>query len=285
MGEHGIPAAVVSKFLWERGLVVEKTGLYSFPVLFSMGITKGKWSTLLTELLEFKRHYDGNTPLSLCLPSVMAVAPSRYQGLGLRDLCEQLHDCYRTNATAKQLKRLFTRLPEMAMSPAQAYDQLVRAEVEAVPIEALLGRVSAVMLVPYPPGIPLIMPGSALPTPRGQSSTIWPSPGPSTAVFRVLSPMSMACNAKTLARAPSIRSTASRNADEFNAAAGQFEAVFAQVIDPVADGQSVGDDGGAEGAAVGLERRLGTRARDRCGLRRHERGIGRPDCCHLRENL
>lgn len=159
LGEHGIPAAVVSKFLWERGLVVEKTGLYSFLVLFSMGITKGKWSTLLTELLEFKRHYDGNTPLSLCLPSVMAVAPSRYQGLGLRDLCEQLHDCYRANATAKQLKRLFTRLPEMAMSPAQAYDQLVRAEVEAVPIEALLGRVSAVMLVPYPPGIPLIMPG------------------------------------------------------------------------------------------------------------------------------
>ena len=36
-------AAVVSKFLWERGLVVEKTGLYSFLVLFSMGITKGKW--------------------------------------------------------------------------------------------------------------------------------------------------------------------------------------------------------------------------------------------------
>jgi len=30
--------------------VVEKTGLYSFLVLFSMGITKGKLSTLLTEL-------------------------------------------------------------------------------------------------------------------------------------------------------------------------------------------------------------------------------------------
>jgi ornithine decarboxylase (EC 4.1.1.17) len=159
LGEHGIPAAVVSKFLWERGLVVEKTGLYSFLVLFSMGITKGKWSTLLTELLEFKRHYDGNTALSACLPSVVAVDAARYQGLGLRDLCDQLHDCYRANATAKQLKRLFTRLPEVAVSPARAYDQMVRGEVEAVPIEALLGRVAAVMLVPYPPGIPLIMPG------------------------------------------------------------------------------------------------------------------------------
>ncbi|MCO7520323.1 MULTISPECIES: Orn/Lys/Arg decarboxylase N-terminal domain-containing protein [unclassified Pseudomonas] len=157
--EHGIPAAVVGKFLWERGLVVEKTGLYSFLVLFSMGITKGKWSTLLTELLEFKRHYDGNTPLGECLPSVVSQQPARYQGLGLRDLCAQLHGFYHGNATARQLKRLFTGLPEVAMTPAQAYDQMVRGEVEAVPIEQLLGRVAAVMLVPYPPGIALIMPG------------------------------------------------------------------------------------------------------------------------------
>ncbi|MGY3299747.1 arginine decarboxylase [Pseudomonas sp. TE6288] len=156
---HGIPAAVVGKFLWERGLVVEKTGLYSFLVLFSMGITKGKWSTLLTELLEFKRHYDANTALADCLPSVMVEQPSRYQGLGLRDLCQQLHGFYRGNATSRQLKQLFTRLPEVAMTPAGAYDRMVRGEVEAVPIEHLLGRVAAVMLVPYPPGIPLIMPG------------------------------------------------------------------------------------------------------------------------------
>jgi len=45
------------------------------------------------------------------------------------------------------------------MTPAQAYDALVRGEVEAVPIDELEGRVAAVMLVPYPPGIPLIMPG------------------------------------------------------------------------------------------------------------------------------
>ena len=159
LGEHGIPAAVVSKFLWERGLVVEKTGLYSFLVLFSMGITKGKWSTLLTELLEFKRNYDDNTALLQSLPCVAQLDPLRYHGMGLRDLCDQLHECYRANATAKQLKRLYTRLPEAVMKPGDAYDKLVRGEVEAVPIERLLGRVAAVMLVPYPPGIPLIMPG------------------------------------------------------------------------------------------------------------------------------
>jgi arginine decarboxylase len=149
----------VSKFLWERGLVVEKTGLYSILVLFSMGITKGKWSTLLTELLEFKRHYDNNVPLCDALPSVVQAGGNLYVSMGLKDLCDSLHDCYRENATAKAMRRMYTALPALAMKPADAYDKLVRGEVEAVPIEALEGRIAAVMLVPYPPGIPLIMPG------------------------------------------------------------------------------------------------------------------------------
>jgi arginine decarboxylase len=40
-----------------------------------------------------------------------------------------------------------------------AYDHLVHGRVEPVPIDALKGRVAAVMNVRYPPGIPLIMPG------------------------------------------------------------------------------------------------------------------------------
>ncbi|KFX69349.1 lysine decarboxylase [Pseudomonas taeanensis MS-3] len=168
LDQHGIPAAVVGKFLWERGLVVEKTGLYSFLVLFSMGITKGKWSTLLTELLEFKRHYDANVPLADALPSIANAGGARYHGMGLRDLCAELHACYRDNATAKALKRMYTTLPEVAMKPADAYNQLVRSEVEAVSIEQLEGRIAAVMLVPYPPGIPLIMPGERF-TPETRS--------------------------------------------------------------------------------------------------------------------
>lgn len=164
LAESGIPAAVVSKFLWEHGLVVEKTGLYSFLVLFSMGITKGKWSTLLTGLLEFKRLYDANVPLLDALPSIAREGGARYAGIGLRDLCDQLHGCYRENATAKALKRMYTVLPQVTIKPANAYDKLVRGEVEAVPIEQLEGRIAAVMLVPYPPGIPLIMPGERFTT-------------------------------------------------------------------------------------------------------------------------
>ena len=39
--DFGIPVVVLTKFLSSRRIEIEKTGLYSFLVLFSMGITKG----------------------------------------------------------------------------------------------------------------------------------------------------------------------------------------------------------------------------------------------------
>lgn len=161
LAKSGIPAAIVTHFLAGRGLVVEKTGLYSFLILFSLGITKGKWSTLLSELREFKRLYDQNTPLDTTLPE-LAQRPE-YTSLGLRDLCQQLHQCYKQHALVHLQRAMYTELPCMALRPADAYQQMVRGRVEATPIDELSGRLAAVMLVPYPPGIPVIMPGERFP--------------------------------------------------------------------------------------------------------------------------
>ena len=164
LGKSGIPAAVVTKYLWERGLVVEKTGLYSFLILFSLGITRGKWSTMLDALADFKSDYDANAPLAKTLPSIAAAGGRAYAGWGLRDLCDALHGCYRDNDTAAAMNAMYTELPEPAMKPADAYDHLVHGRVEPVAIDELKGRVAAVMIVPYPPGIPLIMPGERFST-------------------------------------------------------------------------------------------------------------------------
>jgi arginine decarboxylase len=162
MQPHGIPAAVVVKFLSSRRIEIEKTGLYSFLVLFSMGITKGKWSTLVTELLNFKDLYDANAPLKRALPALAAAHPETYGAMGLKDLCEQIHRVYREDNLPKAQKDMYTTLPEMAQRPADAYDALVRGRVESVEIDELMGRTLAVMVVPYPPGIPVIMPGERL---------------------------------------------------------------------------------------------------------------------------
>ena len=162
MEERGIPAAVVTKFLSSRRIEVEKTGLYSFLVLFSMGITRGKWSTLVTELINFKDLYDANAPLTRALPAIAAAHPGSYGKLGLRDLCERIHDIYRQDDLPKAQRDMYTALPEMALRPADAYDRLVKGRVESVEIDNLMGRTLAVMVVPYPPGIPLIMPGERI---------------------------------------------------------------------------------------------------------------------------
>src|SRR5690606_6736836 len=138
-------------------LVVEKTGLYSFLILFSLGITKGKWSALVSELQEFKRLYDNNAPLDLTLPAI--ARSGHYPDMGLRDLCNQLHRFYKQQHMVRVLRQIYTQLPEIVLRPADAYQMMVRGQVEMVPIDQLSGRISAVMLVPYPPGIPVIMPG------------------------------------------------------------------------------------------------------------------------------
>ena len=164
----GIPAAVVVKFLSSRRIEIEKTGLYSFLVLFSLGITKGKWSTLVTELMNFKDLYDANAPLKRVLPALAAAHPEAYATMGLRELCDRMHQSYVEDSVAKAQHDMYTVLPEMAMRPADAYQCLVRGQVESVEIDHLMGRTLAVMLVPYPPGIPVIMTGERL-TPATKS--------------------------------------------------------------------------------------------------------------------
>jgi arginine decarboxylase len=164
----GVPAAVVTKFLSARRIEIEKTGLYSFLVLFSMGVTKGKWSTLVTELINFRDLYEANEPVKRALPALADAHPEVYGNMGLRDLCTAMHTAYAAHDFPRAQKEMYTTLPEMAQRPAEAYNQLVRGSVESVEIDGLMGRTVAVMVVPYPPGIPVIMPGERI-TPATRS--------------------------------------------------------------------------------------------------------------------
>ena len=82
--------------------------------------------------------------------------------MGLKDLCDRMHQVYREDKVPKAQKDMYTVLPEMAMRPADAYECLVRGRVESVEIDNLMGRILGVMVVPYPPGIPVIMPGERI---------------------------------------------------------------------------------------------------------------------------
>src|SRR5574343_664109 len=156
--EFGIPAAIVTKYLAEHGVIVEKCGLYSFFIMFTIGITKGRWNTLVTALQQFKDDYDKNQPLWKVLPEFVQKNP-RYERVGLRDLCTQIHSVYKQNDVARLTTEMYLSDMVPAMRPADAFARMAHREIERVPVDALEGRVTAVLLTPYPPGIPLLIPG------------------------------------------------------------------------------------------------------------------------------
>ncbi|MDR3410194.1 MAG: arginine/lysine/ornithine decarboxylase [Formivibrio sp.] len=156
--EMGIPAAIVTKYLAEHGIVVEKTGLYSFFIMFTIGITKGRWNTMLTELQQFKDAFDSNAPLWRVMPEFANKHP-QYERIGLRDLSNLVHGFYTQFNVARLTTEMYLSDMTPAMKPAKAFSMMAHREIDRVPIDELEGRVTAVLLTPYPPGIPLLIPG------------------------------------------------------------------------------------------------------------------------------
>ena len=154
----GIPASIVTKFLAEHGVVVEKTGLYSFFIMFTIGITKGRWNTLLTALQQFKDDYDRNQPMWRIMPEFCAQHRS-YERMGLRDLCQHVHQLYAKYDIARLTTDMYLSELTPAMNPADAYACIARRRVERVEIDHLEGRITTSLITPYPPGIPLLIPG------------------------------------------------------------------------------------------------------------------------------
>jgi arginine/lysine/ornithine decarboxylase len=161
LDDRGIPATLVTAYLHTLGIEVEKTTDFTILFLFSIGITKGKWGTLLNALLDFKRDYDANTTLVEVLPHVAAENSGTYQGMGLRDLADQMFSQLKSSRQTHWLAEAFSTLPRPVMSPRDAYQRLIKSQVEHVPLDELADRVLATSIVPYPPGIPMLMPGEA----------------------------------------------------------------------------------------------------------------------------
>lgn len=157
--DWGIPASVLTAYLDTDGIVVEKTQDFTILFLFSIGITKGKWGTLINSLLRFKEDYDANAPLEEVLPAVVEANGARYAGMGLRDLCTEMFAAMKELRTTQFLSEAFSILPQAVMTPSRAYELLVRGEIERVGLEGCANRILATGVVPYPPGIPLLMPG------------------------------------------------------------------------------------------------------------------------------
>ncbi len=162
--EYGIPAPVVAQYLRENRVVPEKNDLNSLLFLLTPGVESSKAGTLLSTLVTFKRLHDDNARLDDAIGDFVRRRPARYSGLRLRDLCAEMHDFFRdSNVSALQRAQFAPEhLPTPALAPHEAVRELVRNNVDYLPIDQAFGRIATTMFVVYPPGIASIVPGERL---------------------------------------------------------------------------------------------------------------------------
>ncbi len=162
--DHGIPAPIVAQYLRENRIVPEKNDLNSLLFLLTPGVESSKAGTLVSSLVAFKRLHDDNALLQDVIPEFVARRPGRYKGMRLRDLCGQMHQFFREAGVSALQRAQFAaeHLPEMAMTPREAYLHLVRNNVDYLPLDEIEGRVATTLFVIYPPGIATIVPGERL---------------------------------------------------------------------------------------------------------------------------
>jgi len=151
----GIPSPIVTTFLRTRGIEVAKSTFKTFLLLFSHGVTMGNSSSLVAELDQFHKMYTRNCRVSEILSGLSGEGWA--STTTIKQLCTRMFDVLSTFPPPDLLN-----LPEVSLKPCEAYHMLVKRKTIDVPVGLSAGRVCAVLVVPYPPGIPLLMPGEVI---------------------------------------------------------------------------------------------------------------------------
>src|ERR1700744_1022359 len=126
MSDWGIPATILTAFLDARRVEIARTGDYTILTLFSVGTSQGKWGSLLETLFEFRRLYDEEASLNDALPQLASKYPDRYGTMDLKQLCDEMHATMKELNLPGLLQEAFDVDLVPVMTPAQAYQKLIR---------------------------------------------------------------------------------------------------------------------------------------------------------------
>lgn len=159
--EFGIPATILASFLRDNRIIPEKNDFNSILFLMTPAETKMKLDSLVAQLMRFEQLVEQNAPVSQVMPYLYWDNEERYRGVGIRELCQEMHDFYKERNAKKFQRALFREefFPEVAMSPYDAGIALVKNHAKLLDLEDLLGEVALEGALPYPPGIFCVVPG------------------------------------------------------------------------------------------------------------------------------
>ncbi|MDM8227311.1 ornithine decarboxylase SpeF [Parasutterella secunda] len=159
--DFGVPATILANYLRENNIIPEKCDLNSILFLMTPAEDMAKMTHLVTQIKRFEELLDADAPLSEVLPSVYSANEERYRGYTIRQLCQEMHDFYRSRNVKQLQKEMFRKahFPKMAMQPQEAHFEFIRGHVELVQLEKAEGRIAAEGALPYPPGVLCCVPG------------------------------------------------------------------------------------------------------------------------------
>ncbi len=159
--DFGVPATILANYLRENNIIPEKCDLNSILFLMTPAEDMAKMTHLVTQIKRFEDLLESDAPLSEVLPSVYSANEERYRGYTIRQLCQEMHDFYRSRNVKQLQKEMFRKahFPKMAMQPQEAHFEFIRGHVELVPLEKAAGRIAAEGALPYPPGVLCCVPG------------------------------------------------------------------------------------------------------------------------------
>lgn len=160
--DFGVPACLVAKFLEYQGMVVEKTGPYSLLFLFGIGSERSKSLKLLNELTSFKRAFDDNQKIEKVLPNLYQEAPRFYRQYTIQQLAQKIHQLYIKRNLCGLMYKAYETLPTLYLTPYQTRQMIIRGRIKTAYLNELVGEICSEMILPYPPGIPLILPGEKI---------------------------------------------------------------------------------------------------------------------------
>jgi ornithine decarboxylase len=159
--DFGIHAGILANFLRQNGIVPEKCDLNSILFLLTPAEDWAKMSHLAAQLARFEQFLADDAPMSRVLPAIYARYEARYRNYTIRQLCQEMHDLYRSHNVQQLQKDMFRKahFPKKAMNPQQAQIEYIRGNVELVALSDADGRIAAEGALPYPPGVLCVVPG------------------------------------------------------------------------------------------------------------------------------
>lgn len=116
---------------------------------------------LITQIARFESFVDDDAPLSEVLPELYNAHKERYKGYTIRELCQEMHDFYKSVNVKDLQKAMFRKeyFPRRVLNAQEANYEFIRDNVELVRLSEAEGRVGVEGALPYPPGVLCLVPG------------------------------------------------------------------------------------------------------------------------------